>query len=67
MGNRKLFEIRKSLGDGNLLIPNFQRKFVWDKENMRSLLASLILNYPTGALLIGTDAKSSGVILESGV
>ena len=59
MGNRKLFEIRKSLGDGNLLIPNFQRKFVWDKENMRSLLASLILNYPTGALLIGTDAKSS--------
>ncbi len=32
-------------------IPNFQRAFVWKKENIVSLLDSIWKNYPIGALL----------------
>jgi uncharacterized protein with ParB-like and HNH nuclease domain len=41
-----------------LLLPNFQRDFVWDrKEKQKDLLASFVFNIPIGSLLILNGEK----------
>lgn len=37
---------------GRLLLPNFQRGFVWNSEAQASLVASVLLGIPSGALLL---------------
>jgi hypothetical protein len=47
-----LFEILKQVADGRIQLPEFQRSFVWDDEHISSLLASLSLSYPMGAVMM---------------
>ena len=47
-----LFEILKEINDGRIQLPEFQRSFVWDDEHIRSLLASISLSYPMGAIMM---------------
>lgn len=36
-----------------ILLPNFQREYVWDrKSNQKALLASILYDIPIGSLLI---------------
>lgn len=35
----------------NLVMPEFQREYVWEREQAKQLMVSLYLGYPTGALL----------------
>lgn len=37
---------------GEIQLPDFQRGWVWDDNHIRSLLASITLSYPIGALMI---------------
>ena len=42
------------LGDaakGKLQLPDFQRGWVWDDDHIRSLLASISVSYPIGAVM----------------
>jgi hypothetical protein len=41
-----------------LLLPNFQRDFVWSLEDQRSLAASLLLDIPLGSLLFLSGVTS---------
>jgi hypothetical protein len=41
-----------------LLLPNFQRDFVWSLEDQRSLAASLLLDIPLGSLLFLSGSTS---------
>ena len=36
---------------GELQLPDFQRGWVWDDDHIRSLLASISLSYPIGAIM----------------
>ena len=36
---------------GDLQLPDFQRGWVWDDDHIRSLLASISLSYPIGAVM----------------
>ena len=36
---------------GNLQLPDFQRGWVWDDDHIRSLLVSISLSYPIGAVM----------------
>lgn len=58
MSSRTLGELLYSLRKGDLLLPNFQRPFVWNPERWQSLIASILLEYPVGQALIGTEADS---------
>lgn len=58
MESRTIGQLLYSLRKGDLLLPNFQRSFVWNPERCQSLLASIILEYPVGQALIGTEANS---------
>lgn len=46
-----LEEIIKSVKKKNLLLPDFQRGFVWDIEKQKSLVASVLARMPLGSIL----------------
>ena len=35
---------------GELQLPDFQRRWVWNDDHIRSLLVSISLSYPIGAI-----------------
>lgn len=48
-------QLRKLLEDGErlkLVLPNFQRDFVWTEDNQKFLIASLLLGIPIGNILL---------------
>ncbi len=47
---------------GSLLLPEFQRGYVWNRDQVRGLMRSLYRRYPVGTLLIWeTDADAGAV------
>lgn len=47
-----LTKILEWIGDGTIQLPDFQRGWVWDDDHIRSLLASITLAYPIGAIMV---------------
>ena len=46
-----LRELLQSAYSGMLQLPDFQRSYVWNDDDVKSLIASVSLGYPVGALL----------------
>ena len=44
-------DMLSAVGRGALQLPDFQRSWVWDDDHIRSLLASISLSYPIGAVM----------------
>ena len=49
---RSIWDVVKDIGDGRFLLPNIQRPFVWEKDQVRDLIDSILRGYPIGALMI---------------
>ena len=47
-----LLDLLRSIREGKTQLPDFQRGWVWDDEHIRSLLASISLSYPIGAVMM---------------
>lgn len=69
-----LLDLLQSIKAGKTQLPDFQRGWVWDDEHVRSLLASVSLSYPIGAVMMlqigNSDVRFKprlveGVILEA--
>lgn len=56
-----LSDLLQSIKAGKTQLPDFQRGWVWDDEHIRSLLASISLSYPIGAVMLlgagGADVR----------
>lgn len=50
--SRTLAQLVVEADDGQILLPNFQRQFVWSADAHRSLAASVLINIPCGSLLL---------------
>ncbi|MGH3282870.1 MAG: DUF262 domain-containing protein, partial [Trebonia sp.] len=48
----KLAAILDQIDSGSMLLPEFQRGYVWNRDQVRGLMRSLYLEYPVGGLLI---------------
>ena len=46
-----LAQLLDKAASGELQLPDFQRGWVWDDDHIRSLLASISLSYPIGAVM----------------
>ena len=46
-----LIDILRAIDAGKLQLPEFQRSYVWNDSDVRSLIASVAKGYPVGALL----------------
>ena len=47
----KVNELLDDIKSLDLVLPEFQREYVWEKEQSKQLLVSLYKEYPTGSLL----------------
>lgn len=50
-GDTPLSDLLDLAGHGELQLPDFQRSWVWDDDHIKSLLASVSLSYPIGAVM----------------
>ena len=75
-GDMPLGDLLDQARDGELQLPDFQRGWVWDDNHITSLLASVSLSYPIGAVMTletgNADVKLQprpleGVTLPEGV
>jgi hypothetical protein len=48
----QLLELLGRANNGKLQLPDFQRGWVWDDERIRSLLASVSVSFPIGAVML---------------
>jgi len=47
-----LLDLLRSIQDGRTQLPDFQRDWVWDDDHLKSLLVSISLSYPIGAVMM---------------
>lgn len=58
----KLTTILDQIDAGTMLLPEFQRGYVWNRDQVRGLMRSLYRGYPVGALLVWeTDGSAQAV------
>ncbi len=63
-----LLDILRQTDEGQLQLPDFQRDYVWNDEDVRNLIASVARGFPVGALLTletGGDVRFKPRLLES--
>jgi hypothetical protein len=51
-GEPSLPDLLRDIQSGDVQLPDFQRGWVWDDEHIRSLIASISLSYPIGAVML---------------
>lgn len=49
---KPLYELLSRARDGLLQLPDFQRDWIWDEDRIRSLLASVSVSFPIGAIML---------------
>lgn len=63
----KLSTILDQIDSGTLLLPEFQRGYVWTRDQVRGLMRSLYRGYPVGGLLLWeTEADPESVRGDAG-
>ncbi len=58
---RSIQDLLSQIGRGEILLPEFQRGYVWNRDQVRGLMQSLYREHPTGHLLIWRTYKPSMV------
>jgi hypothetical protein len=58
-----ILDLLRSIQDGRTQLPDFQREWVWDDDHLKSLLVSISLSYPIGAMMM-LQTGNPGVKLQ---
>jgi Protein of unknown function DUF262 len=58
----KLAAIMDLIDSGGVLLPEFQRGYVWNRDQVRGLMSSLYLGYPVGGLLTW-ETRADGALV----
>ena len=66
-GNRALSELIRQAEAGEILLPNFQRSFVWAADQQRAVSTSVLLDIPSGSLLLIRGSQGDYDCREVGV
>src|SRR5690348_12299292 len=54
-----LSTLLQNIKNGKIQLPDFQRGWVWDDNHIKSLLASISLTYPIGAVMLLETGNAS--------
>ena len=63
--NRTLTSLLQYIKQGNIQVPQFQRGFIWDRDNVKRLFDSIKKGYPVGTIFLWKPADSSDGLNES--
>jgi Protein of unknown function DUF262 len=58
----KLAAILDQIDSGSVLLPEFQRGYVWNRDQVRGLMRSLYRGYPVGGLLTWETQADGSVV-----
>src|SRR6478609_1073726 len=58
----KLSTILDQIDNGSLLLPEFQRGYVWNREQVRGLMSSVYRAYPVGGFLVWETQPTDGLV-----
>nr|MDT0663338.1 DUF262 domain-containing protein [Micromonospora sp. DSM 115978] len=61
----KLGTILDQIDSGTVLLPEFQRGYVWNRDQVRGLMRSLYLGFPVGGLLVWETEADHGAVRGS--
>ena len=56
---KSIQDLLSQIGHGEILLPEFQRGYVWNRDQVRALMQSLYRKHPTGHLLTWRTYKPS--------
>jgi len=62
----KLAAILDQIDSGSVLLPEFQRGYVWNRDQVRGLMRSLYLGYPVGGLLTWETQADGSLVRGAG-
>lgn len=62
----KISTILDQIDDGGIALPEFQRGYVWNREQVRGLMDSLYRNHPVGSLLVWTTRTENAKVRGDG-
>ncbi len=62
----ELEAILHQIDSGDMALPEFQRGYVWNRDQVRGLMSSLYRRYPVGGLLVWVTATDSAVMRSGG-
>src|SRR6202044_939463 len=58
----KLVTVLDHIDSGDLALPEFQRGYVWNRDQVRGFMSSLYKRYPVGGLLVWVTATENAPI-----
>ena len=56
---KSIQELMTEVNSGKFLLPSFQRQYVWDENDIRDLIDSIINNYPIGTIILWKPSNIS--------
>lgn len=56
---KEVKEIILELESGKYVLPSFQRQYVWDEDDIKDLIDSIINGYPIGTIILWKPSSSS--------
>ena len=56
---KEIKEIIPELESGKYILPSFQRQYVWDEDDIKDLVDSIINNYPIGTIILWKPSNPS--------
>jgi hypothetical protein len=56
---KEIKEIIPELESRKYILPSFQRQYVWDEDDIKDLIDSIINNYPIGTIILWKPSNSS--------
>lgn len=57
MADQAIYDLLREIELNELVLPEFQREFVWNREQVRALMESLFKDFPTGSFLLWKTTK----------
>ena len=61
---KEIKEIIIELEAGKYVLPSFQRQYVWDEDDIKDLIDSIINNYPIGTIILWKPSHLSLVDID---
>ena len=61
-----VFGLVQRLREGTIVIPNFQREYVWDERDASRFIESLLLGLPIPTIFFAQDKFSNNLIIIDG-
>lgn len=57
--NKSIQTLMTEVNSGKFFLPSFQRQYVWDEDDVRDLVDSIINNYPIGTVILWKPSNIS--------